>query len=83
MIELYIIKFSLAWGIIMKRFIAQNKFTFTAIVFDILTIIAVLLYFLFDISELIAIALGVLAIVLNVLVKRNQKKKLNSKSINE
>lgn len=57
----------------MKRFITENKFVLAAIVFDILTIIAVILYLICDLSAWAALISGIIAITLNTLVKRRQK----------
>lgn len=53
----------------------QNKLAVTAISFDVLTIIAIIVSFKYDLFTWAAIVLGVIAVVLNIKAKRKQKKK--------
>ena len=59
----------------MKDFISQNKLAVFAIVIDILTIAAILFSFKYDFVTWVAVALGVVAVILNVKAKRKQKEK--------
>lgn len=59
----------------MKEFISQNKLTLFAIVIDILTIAAIIVSFKYDFVTWVAVALGVVAVILNVKAKRKQKEK--------
>ena len=61
----------------MKKFIIENKLEVAAIAFDILTIIAVIFAFRFDLITWAAIVLGITAITLNIKAKRKQKNKFN------
>lgn len=58
---------------IMKK--VQNKLAVTAISFDVLTIIAIIVSFKYDLFTWAAIVLGVIAVVLNIKAKRKQKEK--------
>ena len=59
----------------MKDFISQNKLAVFAIVIDILTIAAIIVSFKYDFITWAAVALGVVAVILNVKAKRKQKDK--------
>lgn len=62
-------------GDFMKKFITENKLAVTAIVFDILTIAAIIISFKYDLITWAAVVLGITAVVLNVKAKRKQKEK--------
>ena len=62
----------------MKDFISQNKLTLFAIIIDILTIVAIIISFKYDFVTWAAVALGVVAVILNVKAKRKQKEKFKS-----
>lgn len=62
----------------MKKFIIENKLAVTAVAFDILTIIAVIFAFRFDLITWAAIVLGITAIALNIKAKRKQKNKFKN-----
>lgn len=64
----------------MKDFISQNKLTLFAIVIDILTIAAIIVSFKYDFVTWVAVALGVVAVILNVKAKRKQKEKFKGGS---
>lgn len=53
----------------------QNKLAVTAISFDVLTIIAIIVSFKYDLFTWTAIVLGIIAVVLNIKAKRKQKEK--------
>lgn len=53
----------------------QNKLAVTAISFDVLTIIAIIVSFKYDLFTWAAIVLGIIAVVLNIKAKRKQKEK--------
>ncbi len=59
----------------MKKFLIQNKLALTAILFDIITIIAIIASFKYDYITWGAVILGVIAVVLNIKAKRKQKEK--------
>lgn len=59
----------------MKDFISHNKLAVFAIVIDILTIAAIIVSFKYDFVTWAAVALGVVAVILNVKAKRKQKDK--------
>ncbi len=59
----------------MRKFITKNKLAVAAIFFDILTIIAIIVSFKYDMITYAAIVLGVIAVILNVKAKRKQKEK--------
>lgn len=52
-----------------------------AVAFDVITIAAIIVFFIFDISAWIAVVSGAVAVTLNISAKRKQKK--NFKSSNE
>ncbi len=62
----------------MKKFIIENKLAVAAIAFDILTIIAVIFAFRFDLITWAAIVLGITAITLNIKAKRKQNNKFKN-----
>lgn len=64
----------------MKDFISQNKLTLFAIAFDVLTIVAIIISFKYDFVTWAAVALGVVAVILNVKAKRKQKEKFKGGS---
>lgn len=64
----------------MKKFISENKLVIAAIVVDIFTIAAIVLFFTLDISVWIPAVLGIAAITLNILAKRKQRKDLKSRN---
>ena len=59
----------------MKKFFIQNKLALTAILFDIITIIAIIASFKYDYITWGAVILGIIAVVLNIKAKRKQKEK--------
>lgn len=59
----------------MKDFISQNKLTLFAIIIDILTIAAIIVSFKYDFVTWAAVALGVVAVILNIKAKRKHKEK--------
>ena len=62
----------------MKKFIAENKLAVAAIIFDILTIAAIVVCLASDLSAWIAIVLGFVAVILNTVAKKRQKEKFKS-----
>lgn len=63
----------------MKKFISENKLVIAAVVIDVFTIAAIIFFFTADISAWIPAVLGVIAITLNILAKRKQRKDLKQK----
>lgn len=58
----------------------QKKLAVTAISFDVLTIIAIIVSFKYDLFTWAAIVLGVIAVVLNIKAKRKQKEKFQKRN---
>lgn len=62
----------------MKRYFSENKLMIAALAFDVLTIAAIIVFFIFDISAWIAVISGVIAVTLNISAKRKQKTNFNN-----
>ncbi len=58
-----------------EKFFKENKLEIFAVTFDILVIIAVIVFFICDVSAWIAFIFGVIAVTLNILAKRKRKGK--------